>query len=385
MLIRINLPRNLIDLIMSCVSSVSTSILFNGGTLELFFPSKGIRQGDPLSPYLFIICMDFLGQLTEEKCNDNQWVPVKSSKSGPAFSHLKFANDLVLFAKANDTNCHTIKIVLNTFYSILGQSVSEAKSRGFFLPNVDRDKRELLSDILGFRSTPSLGKYLGIPIKHAEVILLDFWSSVFGLRVRIALAEKGIKYEYKEEDLMNDNKSPLLLEMNPIHKKIPVLIHNGKPMCESLVIVQYIDEVWNDKSPLLPSDPYQRAQVRFWADFVDTKVYQVSKKVCTTKGEELEAAKKEFLETYKILEGELGDKPYFGGERFGYVDLTLIPLYTWFYFIETLGGFKIEAQCSKIVAWAKRCMQKETITKTLPDQKKVYELLGQFRKRLGLE
>ena len=95
------------------------------------------------------------------------------------------------------------------------------------------------------------------------MILLDFWSSVFGLRVRIALAEKDIKYEYKEEDLMNDNKSPLLLEMNPIHKKIPVLIHNGKPVCESLVIVQYIDEVWNDKSPLLPSDPFQRAQARF--------------------------------------------------------------------------------------------------------------------------
>lgn len=58
------------------------------------------------------------------------------------------------------------------------------------------------------------------------------------------------------------------------------------------------------------------------------------------------------------------------------VDLTLIPFYTWNYSIETLGGFKIEAQCSKIVAWAKRRMQKETIAKTLPDQKKVYELHG---------
>ena len=106
-----------------------------------------------------------------------------------------------------------------------------------------------------------------------EVVLLNFWPSLFGLRVRIALAEKGIKYESKEEDL--SNKSPLLLEMNPIIKQIPVLIHNGKPVCESLIIVQYIDEVWNDKSPLLPSDPYQRAQARFWADFVDTKVHFV--------------------------------------------------------------------------------------------------------------
>ena len=95
------------------------------------------------------------------------------------------------------------------------------------------------------------------------------------MRVQIALEEKGIKYEYREEDLMT-HKSPLLLQMNPIHKKIPVLIHNGKPICESLIAVEYIDEVWNDKSPpLLPSDPYQRAQARFWADYVDKKVFFV--------------------------------------------------------------------------------------------------------------
>uniref|UniRef100_F6I512 Glutathione S-transferase n=1 Tax=Vitis vinifera TaxID=29760 RepID=F6I512_VITVI len=103
-----------------------------------------------------------------------------------------------------------------------------------------------------------------------EIILLDFWPSMFGMRVRLALAEKGLKYEYREEDLWK--KSPLLLEMNPVHKKIPVLIHNGKPICESLIIVQYIDEVWCDKSPLLPSDPYQRAQARFWADYIDKKM-----------------------------------------------------------------------------------------------------------------
>ncbi len=72
------------------------------------------------------------------------------------------------------------------------------------------------------------------------MVVLDTWISMFGMRVRIALAEKGIQYEYKEQDLRN--KRDLLLKMNPVHKKIPVLIHNGKPVCESLIIVQYIDD-----------------------------------------------------------------------------------------------------------------------------------------------
>ncbi|KAI9198497.1 hypothetical protein LWI28_016896 [Acer negundo] len=81
------------------------------------------------------------------------------------------------------------------------------------------------------------------------------------MRVGIALDEKGIKYESKEENLFN--KSAFLLEMNPMNKKVPVFIHDGKPICESLLVVEYIDEVWHDTAPLLLSDPYQRSQARF--------------------------------------------------------------------------------------------------------------------------
>ncbi|KAG4950384.1 hypothetical protein JHK86_043623 [Glycine max] len=141
-----------------------------------------------------------------------------------------------------------------------------------------------------------------------EVVLLGTWASMFGMRVRIALAEKGVKYEYKEENLRN--KSPLLLQMNPIHKKIPVLIHNGKPICESAIIVQYIDEVWNDKAPILPSDPYERAQARFWVDYIDKKVNDTWRKMWLSTGEEHETWKKEFISVFKQLEEALGDKPF---------------------------------------------------------------------------
>ncbi|KAI3525335.1 hypothetical protein L1887_04048 [Cichorium endivia] len=220
--------------------------------------------------------------------------------------------------------------------------------------------------------------------KQEEVILLDFWPSMFGMRVRIALAEKGVSYEYREEDLRS--KSQLLLEMNPVHKKIPVLIHNGKPICESSIIVEYIDEVWQDKAPLFPSDTYGKARARFWADFIDKKVYLNGRTlVFTAEGKDHEAAEKEFIDSLKIMEGELGDKPYFGGDSFGYLDVSLIPFYSWFHSYEIYGKFNIEQECPKLMAWVKRCIQnKESVSNTLPDSLKILDFIRILRNKFGL-
>ncbi|KAJ8631429.1 hypothetical protein MRB53_024752 [Persea americana] len=113
------------------------------------------------------------------------------------------------------------------------------------------------------------------------VVVLGTWASPYSNRARIALLEKGVEYEYKEEDLVN--KSPLLLKFNPVHKKIPVLIHNERPICESLIIVQYIDETWNKTSPLMPGDPYERANARFWADYIDNKAPECLSSFCEFK------------------------------------------------------------------------------------------------------
>lgn len=174
MLINFNVPQKLIELIMSCVTSVSTAVLFNGGCLDSFSPSRGIRQGDPLSPYLFIMCMEYLGFLIDKKCTAKLWNPIKASRSDPAFSHLFFADDLVLFANADVKNCNVINDALQEFCAKSGQKVSASKTRVFFSPNVDSDLKDNLTNLLGFESTTNLGKYLGFPLNHTGTRKHDF-------------------------------------------------------------------------------------------------------------------------------------------------------------------------------------------------------------------
>lgn len=97
-------PPKIIRLIMSFVSSISTAIVFNGSKLKPFQPSRGIRQDDRLSPYLFLLCMEFLGAQISTMCEEKRWDRVKASRNGPSFSHIFFADNLMLFAKANSKN-----------------------------------------------------------------------------------------------------------------------------------------------------------------------------------------------------------------------------------------------------------------------------------------
>ncbi|CAL5208984.1 unnamed protein product [Lathyrus oleraceus] len=156
----------------------------------------------------------------------------------------------------------------------------------------------------------------------AEVKLHGFWYSPFTFRIVWALNLKGISYEHIEEDRFN--KSPQLLQYNPVYKKIPVLVHDGKPICESMLIVEYIDEIWPHNS-LLPVDPYDRAQARFWVKYVDELFLAIAAHLDSRSDEEREKAKENIWEGLRVVEDQcLGDqRKFYGGDTISIVDIAL--------------------------------------------------------------
>lgn len=125
----------------------------------------------------------------------------------------------------------------------------------------------------------------------------------------------------------------------------------------------------------------------FWIAFVySLQIFECGRRIWKDKGGAQEAAAEEFIQILKVLEGELGEKSFFGGDRFGFVDVSLIPFGCWFYAYETCGNFSVEKECPKLMAWVNRCMERETVSRTLADPLKIYEyvVLG-LKKRYGVE
>ncbi|KAJ0623280.1 putative glutathione transferase [Helianthus annuus] len=204
-----------------------------------------------------------------------------------------------------------------------------------------------------------------------EVKLFRTWSSPYALRIVWALKLKGIVYETIYEDLAN--KSSLLLEYNPVHKKVPVLLHNGTPICESLVILEYIDETWNTTARFLPEDPLARATTRFWAKFNDDRVVTSIFRAYVTQGAEQEEAIGPALENLDIVEKQLIGKNFFSGESFGFLDLVFGWIAKYLGIFEETGGIKLldEDRFPLILAWKDKFCDIPVIKESWPDQEKL--------------
>ena len=124
-----------ISLVMKCITSVTYSVIINGSVHGSIVPTRGLRQGDPLSPYLFLFCAEGFSALINEAARCQQLNGISICRGASKINHLFFADDNLLFCNANGTECNKLKEILKAYVFALGQKINTDKSSIFFSPN----------------------------------------------------------------------------------------------------------------------------------------------------------------------------------------------------------------------------------------------------------
>lgn len=184
-------------LIMNYVTTVQYSILINGGIFGSVSPSWGLRQGDPLSLYFFIMCLEFLTRLICSEEAKGGLHGIKVSRIALALTHLMYANDLLVMCRANKDEAAAIKKCFNKYCAWSGQEISSEKSSILF-SKYTRNKDQLaIREHLNFKEMARDSIYLGSVLMFSRnkakefKILKDWVSSRFEGWSRHLLSKAG--------------------------------------------------------------------------------------------------------------------------------------------------------------------------------------------------
>ena len=149
---------------MKCVTTVSYRIKVNGEYTDRFFPQRGLRQGDPLSPYLFILCAEGLSALLQQAEFDVKIEGIKIRREAPQVNHLFFADDSLILMKARCSGAQALKQIMCKYELASGQVINKDKSSILFSPNTGDHAKQQMRLIMSINQEASAERYLGLPV-----------------------------------------------------------------------------------------------------------------------------------------------------------------------------------------------------------------------------
>lgn len=203
----------------------------------------------------------------------------------------------------------------------------------------------------------------------------------FAHRSRLALMEKGISFKLIEIDLQN--KPANFKEISP-YGKVPVLKHGNQRVWESAIINEYLDEVFPNP-PLLPQDPFLRAQARIWINFADTRLFAATAKLLymSQNPQQQAEAKQELTEHLRFMEQEglqkLSEKgPYWLGSEISLVDLTYYPVFEQWAVLEHFRGYPLPTELDRLSEWRSAVANRESVRAIAQSPESYLERYAQF-------
>ena len=162
-LITTGFPTQLLTFIRNWFISVSYEVLLNGVPQSQFKPQGELRQGDPLSPYLYVLCMNVLSNMLDKEAVQHRYLGIQIARAAPRVNHLFFADDALFFTSTIDGCVTSLLSVINRYCEASGQGINKRKSSLIFSPNTGMMTRHKVTAFLGIQESQSLGTYLGTP------------------------------------------------------------------------------------------------------------------------------------------------------------------------------------------------------------------------------
>lgn len=147
--------------IMNCVTAIRYYVLISAPE-GFITPAHGLRQRDPLSPYLFILCAEVLSHLMTRAMMDRSLMGFRISNNAPAVNHLLFSDDSLFFSLANERLAKKLKHIFRSYEAVSGQAINLHKSSFAFGAKVNPTTKTKMRNLLGIHNDGGIGKYLGL-------------------------------------------------------------------------------------------------------------------------------------------------------------------------------------------------------------------------------
>lgn len=149
---RLGFIQRWVDLVMTCVTTVKYRIRVNGVLTEEFIPKRGLRQGDPISPYLFLLCAEGFSALLARAEEEGRIHGIRICRGAPPVSHLLFADDSLILCKASEQEVENLKEILRIYEECSGQVINTDKSAVMFSTNTGENRRRRVREIMHIRA-----------------------------------------------------------------------------------------------------------------------------------------------------------------------------------------------------------------------------------------
>ena len=204
--------------------------------------------------------------------------------------------------------------------------------------------------------------------------LISFSLCPYVQRAMIVLNEKKVSFEIEYIDL--EAPPPEFYDISPL-EKVPVLLVDDKPLFESMVICDYIDEI--TAGSLYPENAFDKAQNRSWIEFGNEILSATFDFLHTDDPKKFNHLNVTLIDRFEMLEDEISEGKYFNGPDFAIIDAAYAPIFRYHQRIAQYKDYEIFEDAPNVKAWGERLLERPSVAQSIPDTYEV-DITNYFKK-----